>query len=771
MYLQRNLPLNSLPEGNLTTSLGADQQPRTVKMINKIRVYALCLMCLLSHLILFSNELDLQTIKKRVVSSILDPVSNNDVEKILSSIKDNGTWPEIDYSDVSREGFLHRFHASNILTLAKSYRTDSSRFFKKPQVKNTIIKALKHWADNDYICDNWWYNQIGIPDLMVRICLLMNDDLPSDLINELQPIINRANVNAQGARPGGDRVKIAGIEAKNMLFLDNHENFKHVIKVIENEIKRVPWIGDTFGYGFRDGEGGFGSREANGRGIQYDNSFHHRGDGVNNTLSYGLGYASAFIEWAVFVDDTQYSFSNSKIEELTDYFLDGICKTSIYGKFPDPGAKNRSMSRPGSLKPFNPDMPEKLLSLSDYRKKELRSIINLRQDKKGDIISHATYFRHSEHFTFQRPNFFTSVRMYSTRVHNMEEPYNSEGLMNHYRGDGANHISISGDEYFDIWPVYDYRKIPGATIAQNDKMPTPKEITKLGHTDFVGAVTDGTYGAVAFDFKTLSDTLTARKSWFFFDTEFVCLGAGISADNDSDKIVTTLNQTLLRSQPAVFSNNTLLELKPGIEKIDNTSWVFQDGIGYVFPKPTTVYVKNQQESGSWWRINKQVTSSKEQISKDVFAIWLDHGAKPKNLSYQYIVKPATTIDNLKNSDINEAISILSNTPYLQAVKNNDLGIYQVVFYKGGTIKLNEYLELTSTTPGIVMLKIDGNNINQISVSDPNRELLQMQLTVSAKINEQGEHFSAKWEKREKQSHIKINMPVGVDAGSTVTLQL
>ena len=95
----------------------------------------------------------------------------------------------------------------------------------------------------------------------------------------------------------------------------------------------------------------------------------------------------------------------------------------------------------------------------------------------------------------------------------------------------------------------------------------------------------------------------------------------------------------------------------------------------------------------------------------------------------------------------------------------------MVFYKGGTIKLNEYLELTSTTPGIVMLKIDGNNINQISVSDPNRELLQMHLTVSAKINKQGEHFSAKWEKREKQSHIKINMPVGVDAGSTVTLQL
>ena len=68
-----------------------------------------------------------------------------------------------------------------------------------------------------------------------------------------------------------------------MLFIDNQEHFKTVLKVIENEIKKVEWIGMNHGYVFLDEEGG----------IHYYNSFHLRGDDVKNTHSYGLNYTSA----------------------------------------------------------------------------------------------------------------------------------------------------------------------------------------------------------------------------------------------------------------------------------------------------------------------------------------------------------------------------------------------------------------------------------------------------------------------------------------------
>ena len=55
-----------------------------------------------------------------------------------------------------------------------------------------------------------------------------------------------------------------------------------------------------YGYGYRHILEGFSNRSLGGRVIQYDNSFHHRWDGVNNTLSCGIGYAKAFVEWAAY---------------------------------------------------------------------------------------------------------------------------------------------------------------------------------------------------------------------------------------------------------------------------------------------------------------------------------------------------------------------------------------------------------------------------------------------------------------------------------------
>ncbi|MEO1012394.1 MAG: polysaccharide lyase family 8 super-sandwich domain-containing protein [Bacteroidota bacterium] len=709
-------------------------------------------------------------IKKRVVTEIMKTsVADAHIEEIITTLSEDGTWPDIDYKDVSREGFQHRVHADNMLDLARAYKTRSSKFHKSKKVKRAIERALQHWIANDYICDNWWYNQIGIPNTMVALMLLIGEELPQNLVNGTQPIIGRAHINAQGARPGGDRIKIAGIEAKNMLFLGNKVHFGKIISVIEGEIKKVEWIGMRYGYGYRDGEGGFENRTEGGRGIQYDNSFHHRNDGVNNTLSYGLGYANAFIEWAIYTAATPYFFSNEKIEILIDYFLDGICKTAIYGKFPDPGAKNRSISRPGTLRPYSSKMPEQLLALSDYRSEELHEIVAIRNTAGRPTSSHATFYRHTEHFSFQRPDFFTSVRMHSTRTHNMEYPYNSEGLLNHHRGDGANHISVSGDEYYDIWPVYDYQKIPGTTSVQKPEMPSPESVRVLGVTDFVGAVTDDKYAAVAFDFKRQADTLAARKSWFFFDKAYVCLGVGIATDWEMP-VFTTINQALLRGPVTVKSENSVLKAEKGQTSFKDVDWVFHDGVGYLFPSPTTVYLKNKKETGSWWRINKQAHSSKEKIALDVFALWLDHGVQPKNGTYEYMVVPATSLERLGQRNDNNTISILANTPYIQAVGNTKLGIYQTVFYKAGKIDLTDNLTLTSDTPGMVMIELQGDRLEAVSVADPNRELGKMHLFVNTPLDKIGDNYRAQWNKDEKHTEIRIVLPQGMDAGKSVTLR-
>ncbi len=451
--------------------------------------------------------------------------------------------------------------------------------------------------------------------------------------------------------------------------------------------------------------------------------------------------------------------------------MDGICKTSVYGKYPDAGAKNRSISRQGTLRAYDSETPEKLLLTSNYRKDEIQEIIDIRNKGIKPTLSHATFYWHSEHFTFQRPKFYTSVRMYSTRNYSMEVPYNSEGFLNHHRGDGVNHISVTGDEYYDIWPVYDYQKIPGTTVMQKPELTDAGELQKLGLSDFVGALTDGKYGTSAFDFKSPHDPLIARKAWFFFDKEYVCLGAGISCKNDELKVVSTLNQCLLKDDVSVFSENKESIIEKGENKFLNVDWIYHDRIGYVFPEPTSVNIKNNKATGSWWRINKQADSPKDEISKDVFMVWLDHGEKPSEETYQYIVVPMTSIEELKQSKSKQNIQIISNTPEIQSVRHVGFKMSQTVFYKAGSLKITDGLKLWCHSPGIVMLKNEGEYLSEISVSNPNKKLVKMMLSISTRIEKEGDNFKAVWNEKEKISEIIINLPKDNYAGKSITIKL
>jgi chondroitin AC lyase len=716
-------------------------------------------------------QTDIQLIKKRVVESVMNSmVDDAKIGSLINTFKDDGTWQDINYEDVSREGFENEIHLQNMVVLARAYKTKSSKYYKNKKVKSVIELALKNWVDHDYFCENWHPNQIGTPGNLVAVMLMVGDELPKDLVEKAQPVIGRANLNASGARPSGDRIKIAGILAKNLLFIGDYKQFAEVVKVIEGEIKSVEWIGAKYGYSYFKMESGLGTKKYEGRGIQFDKSFHHRIDGVNNTLSYGTGYAEAFVEWAVYTSGTQFAFSDEKKEQLVDYFLDGICKMSVYGKYPDFGAKNRSISRAGALRKYNAKMAENLLLTTNYRKNEIQDIADIINKNKKPTLSHATFYWNTEHFSFQRPDWFTSVRMFSTRNYNMEVPYNSEGLLNHHRGDGTNHISLSGVEYYDIAPVFDYQKIPGTTIMQKPALPTPEEIQKLGLTDFVGAVTDGFYGAAAFDFKSPHDPLCARKAWFFFDDEYVCLGAGISAPGELP-VVTTLNQCLLKSNVTVSTGNKNSVIARNEKEFENVDWVFQDGIGYAFPQAATVKIRNMETIGSWWIINKQNDSPKEEVKLDVFKIWLNHGERPSDASYEYIVVPATTVEKMEQNTSKNNVVILSNSPEIQAVKNTALNICQVVFYKSGQIQISDNLTLVSDNPGIIMLKMKGEKISEISVSDPNRDLGKFHFSVSQNIQKQGENYRIEWNEMENKSEIRIDLPHGNFAGQSVTIKL
>src|SRR5690625_1452236 len=690
---------------------------------------------------------DLEYLRDLIISDLLDVTINDDrIQSLISSIQLEGFWKDINYEDVSITGFEHTRHLNNTLLLSRAWRSSQSVYHQSPEVKDAIHKALEFWIRNDFISDNWYHNEISGPATLVRIALLIDEDLTESQTDEIMRMAHRASLLAWGARPGGDLIRILGIMAERAIFERDAEALEEAVDSMVEQI--------TF---------------TSGRGLKPDYSFHHRTDRVTSVLSYGRGYANAFADWAYRLAGTRFSFEEEALRLLIDYFLDGIARTMVHGWYNDPGAMNRGMSRPGALNARGSALPKKLLHATDYRADELQNIANIRDGLQTPNITANRFFWHSEYLSHQRPHYFTSVRMHSARTLNMEAPHGNQGLKQHFFADGANFISRTGREYHDIFVAWDWRKIPGTTVLQRPEHPGHREIVKAGRTDFVGAVSDSIFGAAAFDFESAHEPLKARKSWFFFDDEFVALGAGIQSDSD-DPIATTVNQSLLNGDVYVKRSEDREILNQGEYSFSHVDWVHHDHIAYLFPVPVPISLKNKTSSGAWRSINHQPWATDDLVEKELFTLWFDHRLPENESTYQYIVVPDIEVSEVDDYRESSQIEILTNTPEIQAVRHHELNQIQIVFYEPGQIDLGDGVTLRSEHRGLLIVEKSGSTIDKIIVADPTRLQQEFKFELTGRFEGAADHWMSEWDEERALSLVRVALPDGDDAGKSVSLK-
>jgi hypothetical protein len=147
--------------------------------------------------------------------------------------------------------------------------------------------------------------------------------------------------------------------------------------------------------------------------------------------------------------------------------------------------------------------------------------------------------------------------------------------------------------YQDIFPVWDWQKIPGTTVEQNGVFAgSPR---RKGTKDFVGGVSDGQYGLAVFDLER--DKLQARKAWFFFDREYVCLGAGITC-RSQNQVITTANQCYLRGDVTTFSSAEEKRLSKGEHRLESPITVHHNNVTYIFDSDANVLLRNTLQEGA-----------------------------------------------------------------------------------------------------------------------------------------------------------------------------
>jgi len=672
-------------------------------------------------------DADLSAIRQRILGPLLVPVPAETARKLLETMRPDGSWPGIGYQDGSRSGWKTVRHLGNVATLARAYRAPGSKLQGDENLRRAVLSSLDYWLGHDFQNSNWWWNQIGVPRALLPTLLLMEEDLSAEQRGRAFAILRRAKIGMTGQ----NLVWVTEITAVRGILANDAELVTAAYRRIADEI-----------------------RLSTGEGIQPDFSFHQHGPCLYNH-GYGAAFAGDCSEIATQVAGTRFAFPPEKIARLGSLILDGS-QWMTRGDVPDFGAEGREITRRGQSAHYLSTAARNMLQLPTGREAEFRDLAARASAQPAPPLVGNRHYWCSDLMTHHRSGYYASARMFSSRIANTDMPCNGEGLKSHHIADGCNVLLRTGREYQEIFPVWDWQKIPGTTVEQRPGLTgSPR---RMGKTSFVGGVSDGTYGLAAFELDR--DGLSARKSWFFFDDEYACLGAGITCDSD-DLVVTTLNQCNLAGDVLVAKDGRVRKLDSETHQLDSPDWLWHDEVGYVFLEPGAVRLHNGPQRGSWWEINHEY--SKDTVARDVFTAWLDHGTRPQNAAYAYLVVPGIAADNLATYVGRSPVKVLRNTPGLQAVWHETLRIAGVAFYEPSQVGIRADLTVGVDTPCLVLLRELPEKLT-ISVSNPRNEQATIHVEVSRPLKGDG----VETPDGPASSRVTFELPGGMEAGKSMT---
>ncbi|UCD51680.1 MAG: polysaccharide lyase 8 family protein [Phycisphaerales bacterium] len=575
------------------------------------------------------------------------------VRGYVRALKPDGSWSDVDYENTDRGGWVTYGHLSRTLALAQAYTKPGHELAGSADLRGAIEKALAHWVQQDYQNSNWWYPQIGVPQTMAPILILMGDAIDAELTDKaISQVLGRSRMGMTGQ----NKVWLAGIAfLKGILIEDAALMTKARAQILEE------------------------LRITTAEGVQPDYSFHQHGPQLQ-WGNYGASFGSNMIQWASIFQGTAYAIDPESLRILGDYLAEGPAWVLWHGRMDISGC-GRQIFR-GSQQSKGRSALRQLEMMADidspHADRYRRTLASNRPGAANTLVGHKHFWR-SDISVHRRPTWYASVKMSSTRVIGAET-CNSENMLGLHLGDGVTYFHRTGAEYEDLFPVWDWQRLPGATCAQSDGTLVPSSKRCRGRSDLVGGVSDGDRGAAAMEY--VRDGLRARKAWFFLDQAVVCLGAGIDSDGP-DSVLTSINQCALKGPITVSTGQAVHEVRRGEQLTDNLAWVHHDGVGYVFPRLRRATVRGVGQSGDWYRVHHR--ESRRAVERDVFSLWIDHGAEPDEARYAYAVLPNVTVGDMRAAESLWPVSVLAQTTSLLAISSDGGRRVQAVFFEPGQL--------------------------------------------------------------------------------------
>jgi len=644
----------------------------------------------------------------------------------------DGSWPDIDYQGIEATEWPPTVHLSRTRRLA--LRSHGVATDEAASVRDQALAALRWWLLHDPQPNSWWHRQIGAPRLFGEAALLLADHLGAEDIAGCRRILERA----------GDFILMPGWAPRAMSWTGANRLWISVNRVLLGALVADEAIVSD-AVASAAGEIRIAPRDEDG--IQADFSFHQHGP-----LLFNGGYGRSFLLECGFllraVHGTPWQPGPATYRLLADFLLDGT-RWMLRGEDWDFGCRDREITRPRLACRDLAPVADGLAEACPERIDELRDLAaSLTSGAAPGALRGNRMFPRSDFMVQQEPGWRVSVRMHSLRTARAE-CCNREGRRSHHLADGLTCLMRTGGEYRDVFPVWDWQRLPGITCLRTPRIEQSDTVYRRGAAEAVGGGSDGRFGVCTQHLR--SDHLVARKSWFFGPEGVVCLGSDIRSAF-AGEIVTALDQS--RVQGPVLSDAAPREpLAPGARDLRAVRWLQHGPWGFWFPAPTNVRVELGPRTGAWSDIGN---GPSEPVTKDIFLAHLSHGECPEGATYAYAILPGADADALARFTVAPDFEIVRHDGGGHAVWRPAARLLQATFFGAGELSCADGWRL----------RVEGECAVQIDFDE--RGAIRL---FAAETRQLGEFFEgrlvgpegvARWEGR-------VPFPDGVAAGTTLRI--
>ena len=666
----------------------------------------------------YASESDFATIKTRLKDYFLTLDTIDDGSKVetcyvskakdyLDLIQEDGAFGDVDYKATSSAAngtaWSPYLALDRLQAITVAYHKEGNALYHDEEVINKLNKAIVYWGKMNPSSSNWWENQIGVQLRFSRIALFMESIVSKDAMDiMLNKLLEKTPVKYG--------------TGQNNLWFD--QNYVYYAIITENGTKHTNSTGfkkldlkelvdDYLSYCLV-----VQTDDNTAEAVQVDNSFYMHGRQFYSN-GYGMSMFRDMSFWIYMLRETSYAFEQDVIDLMADYMIDGTSWTirgdimELYlGYRPydyDVGYDNYAAEYINPLK--------RMIESDPDRADEYQAILDNIQGKNTVNGKNGNYYMwRSGYASHMRDGYGVNIKMDSNQIIGGEwrgswSGYDKDGgQLIYWTSSAASTITVDGDEYTNVYPTYDWAHCPGTTTAARIVQDYANAGRFTNGTEHTIGVSNGKYGNTAYDMNKKGTQV--KKGYFFFDDEFVALGSGINS-TEGVNIHTTLNQC--EAEDVNVGGQSVAEGTK--EQIYNTNWLYNGKVGYVFLENTDVVVSNsvQTNNPSLW------DEAKKNETPATFTAYLDHGLKPSNDSYAYIVVPNTTAGAVSQYAGNTPVTVIANNEKVQAVRHDGLKQTQINFYQAGSLEYKDGYIITVDQPCSIIID-ESEDTRKISVA-------------------------------------------------------